>query len=463
MNLKLLTLGTAVAISAAMAQTAAPAAAPAAEQPAAAQQAAAPAEQPAAEQAAPAEQPAEQAAEQAPAEQPAEQAAAAPAPAPAPEPAPAPAPAAEPAAEPAAQETAAVSSDRFNVLHGNSYNAVGNEAAAATVGGNMAVPVDMFGSKLVYIEPTLQTGVVAFGSASTTFFLGFDNSAELGLLTAGFAKKSFGLSINAALGNTLISKDDDDETETQITQPGDDLGLKAGFILGGYKLSASVDWLTIREETDTETKNREYDEDFFDLAANVNFSNAPSGKNWFWSVGLDFLRHNLTTTTKPNKGKETTETDKESNLTFTPYFNIGGTILGVDNARVLIGLNSRLPVIVRDDIDNERESAVEFGLKTTPNILAELALTNNWIIHAGVAHTWTLFDYSTVEDIEGKNKTQTTTSEFETNRTTVDTGIRFQYNNYALEANIAKNFYNDPLGGFNGDPMIASLGGFIFF
>ena len=364
--------------------------------------------------------------------------------------------------EPAAPEAAA-SADRFNVLHGNSYNAVGNEAAAATVGGNMAIPVDMFGSKLVYVEPTLQTGVVAFGTASTTFFLGFDNSAELGLLTAGFAKKSFGLSINAALGNTLISVDDDDETETQNTQPGDDLGIKAGFILGGYKLSASVDWLTIREETDTETKNREYDEDFFDLAANVNFSNAPSGKNWFWSVGLDFLRHNLTTTNKPKKGKEETQTDKESNLTFTPYFNIGGKILGVDNARVLIGLNSRVPVIVYDDIKDERESAIEVGLKTTPNILAELALTNNWIIHAGVAHTWTLFNYATVEEIEGKNKTQTSTSEFETNRTTVDTGVRFQYNNYALEANIAKNFYNDPLGGFNGDPMIASLGGFIFF
>ena len=457
MNLKLLTIGTAVAISAAMAQNATQpaaeqAAAPAAEQPAAEQAAAPAAEQPAAEQAAPAE-------EAAPAEQPAEQVAA---PAPEPEPAPAPAPAAEPAAEPAAPEAAtaeAAAPGRFDVLHGNSYNAVGNEAAAATIGGNMAIPVDMFGSKLVYVEPTLQTGAVAFGNEGTTYFLGFDNSAALGLLTAGFAKQSFGVSINASLGKIYTSTDNDAEDETYTTQPGDDIGLKAGFILGGYKLSASADWLTIREEKDQENKGGEYDEDFFDIAANLNLSNAPSGKNWFWSLGLDFLRHNLTTTTKPEKGKEVTETDPESNLTFKPYFNIGGTILSVENARVLIGLNTNVPVIIYDDIENEREGALEVGLNTTPNILAELALTNCWIIHAGVGHTWTLFDYATVE----QNKTETSTITFHTNKTTVDTGIRFQYNNYALEANIAKNFYNDPLGGFNGDAMIASLGGFIFF
>ena len=146
-----------------------------------------------------------------------------------------------------------------------------------------------------------------------------------------------------------------------------------------------------------------------------------------------------------------------------PYFNVGGTILSAENARILIGLNTELPVLIYDDIDEERESAMEFGINTTPNILGELALTNCWIIHAGVAHTWTLFDYATSTAIDGKDKTKSSKFTFYTNKTTVDTGIRFQYNNYALEANVAKNFYNDPLGGFNGDPMIASLGGFIFF
>jgi len=447
MNLKLLTLGTAVAISAAMAQNAAPAApAQPAAQPAAAQPAAAPAEQPAAEQAAPAAEaaPAEQAApaeEAAPAEQPAEQVAA-----------PAPAPEAAPAEEAAAPT-------RFDVLHGNSYNAVGNEAAAATIGGNMAIPVDMFGSKLFYVEPTLQTGAVAFGNEATTYFLGFDNSRDLGLLTAGLAKQTFGVSVRASLGKTFTNVDDNADTETSTTQPGDDIGASAGFILGGYKLAVSADWLTIAEDNDVETKNNEKDDHFFDISANVSLSNAPSGKNVFWSVGLDFLRHNLTSTNKPKGGKEVTETDPNSHLLFSPYFNIGGTILSAENARILIGLNTELPIIIYDDIDDERESAMEFGLNTTPNILGELALTNCWIIHAGVAHTWTLFDYAT----ETVGKTETSEITFYTSKTTVDTGIRFQYNNYALEANIAKNFYNDPLGGFNGDPMIASLGGCLIF
>lgn len=457
MNLKLLTIGTAVAISAAMAQNAAPA--PAA-QPAAQPAAAQPAAQPAAEAPAPAEE--QQAAEAAPAEQPAEEPVVA-EPVPAPEPAPAPAPVAEAPAEPAAPAEAAAAepapTGRFDVLHGNSYNAVGNEAAAATIGGNMGIPVDMFGSKLFYVEPTLETGVVSFGDASTTYFLGFDNSRDLGLLTAGIAMQSFGVSINASLGKTLTNLDDEDDTQRYNTQPGDDLGLKAGFLLGGYKLGLMVDWLTVDEENDIESDGGEYDEDFFDISANVSLSNAPSGKNVFWSVGLDFLRHNLTTTNKPKSGKEVTETNPESYLKFSPYFNIGGTILGGENARVLLGLNTNLPIFIYDDIDDERESKMEFGLKTTPNILGELALTNCWIIHAGAAHTWTVFDYKT----EKVGKTEPSEVEFKTNKTTVDTGVRFQYNNYALEANIAKNFYTDPLGGFNGDDMIASLGGFIFF
>ena len=327
----------------------------------------------------------------------------------------------------------------------------------------MAAPVDMFGSKLFYVEPTIQTGVVAFGNEATTYFLGFDNSRNLGLLTAGLAKKSFGISVNASLGKTFTNVDDAADTENSTTEPGDDFGAKAAFLLGGYKLSFAADWLTINQENNSETKGGEYDENFFDISANVNLSNAPSGKNVFWSVGLDFVRHNITTTTKPKSGKEVTETAPASNLLFAPYFNIGGTILSAENARILIGLNSNLPVIIYDDIDDQRESAMEFGINTTPNLLGELALTSCWIVHAGVSHTWTLFDYETSKAIAGKNRTETSVITFRTDKTTVDTGIRFQYNNYALEANIAKNFYNDPLGGFNGDPMVASLGGFIFF
>lgn len=443
MNLKLLTLGTVVAVSAAMAQTA-ETAAPAAEAQAVEAPAAEAAEAPAAE---------------------AQTAEAAPAAEPAPAVEPAPAPVAEvPAAEPApVAEAAPADANRFGVLHGNSYNATGNEAGAATVNSNLAVPVRMFGAKMFYVEPTLQTGLVSFGTESSTYFLNFDNSADLGMLTAGMATKSFGVSINAAIGKKFASIDDDNETSASVTEPGDVFGAKAGFILGSYELGVSAQWLTIQEENNSENKNGEYDEDFFDITANVNLSNGPSAKNWFWSLGLNFERYNLTKTTTPKKGDETTETDESSNIAFAPYFNIGGTILSAGNARVLIGLNTNIPVIIYDDIENEREGAMSFGLNTTPNILGELALTDKWIIHAGAAHTWTLFDYATETEIQGKDKVDNSLITLNTSKTVVDAGVRFQYTNYALEASIAKTFYNDPLGGFNGDEMIASIGGFIFF
>lgn len=42
----------------------------------------------------------------------------------------------------------------LDVLHANIYNAVGNEAAAATIGGNIAAPRKMYGIKGLYLEPT---------------------------------------------------------------------------------------------------------------------------------------------------------------------------------------------------------------------------------------------------------------------------------------------------------------------
>lgn len=452
MNLKLMTLGSALAISAAMAQEAPAVAAPAAEQaPAAEAPAAAPATDTTAAQAPAAEATAtDSTAAQAPAAEPAAEQAAAPAPAA--EPAPAAAPAAEPAAEPAADQASA---DKFNVLHGNTYNSAGNEAGAATMSSNLAVPSRMFGSKLFYVEPTLQTGVVSFGTETSTYFLGFDNSQKLGLLTAGFANKSFGVSVNAALGKEFTSTDDNNDSETSKTQAGDDFGAKAGFNLGAYELGVSVDWLTTDEENNWENKGGEYDEDFYDIAANVNLSNSPSGKNWFWSLGLDFLRHNLTTTSGSD-----TESDPDSYTSFTPYFNIGGTILSVANARVLIGLNTNIPVAIYDKIDGVRDNEMEIALTTAPNALAELTLADHWIINAGVTHTWVLLDY---QSDKPKNGDEKSTFEFVTSQTLVQAGVRFQYNNYALEASVANGFYDDPLCGFAGDGMIASIGGFIFF
>lgn len=429
MNLKLLTLGTAVAVSAALAQTEAPVA-----------------EAPV-EQAPVAEAPAE-----AVAEAPAEAVAEAPV-------AEAPAPVAEaPAPAPVAEAPAPAPADPFSVLHGNTYNSVGNEYGASTVNSNLAAPHRMYGSNMVYIEPTIETGLVSFAfSESMTAFIGFDHSGALGLLQAGLATQSFGLLIYAGMDNAFAFVDDDTESKTGA---GDDYGATVSFLLGGYDLSINVDWLTTKDQFYTEDEDGNvFSQNFWDLSANINLGNSPSNPKIGWSIGLDFLRHSMTATIEPKKGKERTESDLSSHIKVSPYFNMGGAILGTSNARVLLGLNTKLPLYFFDEIEDVRESYFGMALQTSPNILAELTLGQWFMVYGGVTHQWTLFSLETLKE----GKTDETGIAYKTSATTVDTGIRFQYNNYAVEANLTKKFFGDPLCGFNGQDMVASIGGFIFF
>ena len=71
---------------------------------------------------------------------------------------------------PAAKANEPVASPLDNILHGNSYNPVANEAAAATVGGEMSIPHKMFNRRFAYFEPVEQEGVVSFGQNMTYFF-----------------------------------------------------------------------------------------------------------------------------------------------------------------------------------------------------------------------------------------------------------------------------------------------------
>lgn len=448
MNLKLLTLGTAVAVSAALAQTEAPVAEAPVEQ--------APVAEAPAEAAPVAEAPAEAAPV---AEAPAEAAPVAEAPA---EAAPvAEAPVAEPAAPVAEAPAAEASSSIFDVLHGNTYNSVGNEYGSSSVSSNLAAPHRMFGLNMVYIEPTIETGLVSFAfSESMTAFIGFDHSGDLGLLQAGLATQSFGFYLQAGMDHAWSSIDDDgNEVSDSKTGAGDDFGATASFLLGGYDLSVNVDWLTTKDQFSEETDNREFTQNFWDLSANINLGNSPSNPKIGWSIGLDFLRHNMTAATEPKKGKEKTESDLSSHFNISPYFNMGGTILSTSNARVLLGLNTQLPFYLFDEIENVREGYFGMALQTSPNILAELALGQWFIAYAGVTHQWTVFSMETL--------TEGDVDEFgiaiNTDATVVDAGLRFQYSNYALEASLTKKFFSDPLCGFNGDSMVASIGGFIFF
>ena len=113
------------------------------------------------------------------------------------------------------------------ILHGNAYNLVANEAAAATVAGEMAMPHKMVNRNFAYFEPVDEEGVVSFGK-NITYFFAFDNSKHLALVSAGLAMSRFGVLLQAAVGKKW-SYVDNDNSGAEETIKGTEAGTAAPF------------------------------------------------------------------------------------------------------------------------------------------------------------------------------------------------------------------------------------------
>lgn len=377
------------------------------------------------------------------------------------EPAPAPAPVAE-------EEAPAASAEGiFNILHGNAYNMVGSEAGASTIGGDMNAVYKMNGRNLVYVEPSGSNAALAVTKGSTTYLFGFD-AGNPNVVTAGFAMKNFGLAVDFALDKQWSSdeeKDDDIKTTTDVSTTGDGdlIRVKFGALLGGMDITGNVYWYTFDDEVDTEITadgaKREDDNDKWDIGANLNLSNGPSAQNFFWSFGLDFLRHkNFLKTKRANTSTEVTNPD--SRIEIEPYFNFAIPLFNSANAQVFIGTNSRVPVMIYDEIEdgNTTNNVFDIGLYTIPNILGQYAFNENWMIFAEACYFWNIFDLRS-ESIEGKAYTDDKSIiSMATEGTYANGGARFSYNNLAIEASVASNLNATSWSG-----IVGNLGVFFIF
>ena len=346
----------------------------------------------------------------------------------------------------------------LDVLHGRAYNTVANQAAASTVRDNMASPYKMAGSKLFYVEPTDKYGVLALGSGSMTYLLAFDRSAgNLGMVTAGIASKAFGVTLDVALDKKWVSaerKSDNnkDEGDVSVTQPNDYLGATFAAPLGGIDLTINAYWNTYRLETDTESGDVEHDEDYWDLGGALTFSNSPSGSTFAWAAGAVIVRHKDFTKDVDfgaNGAKETTEaTGPTANTLIQPFFNVGFPVLSNAESRVLLGFNTRLPLVFFDELDNKgakrKDNYSIFGLYTSPNIFAEMNISESWIIFGGAAFNWAVFSYASDEFVtnydtpNAKVTTDVSIMSMKTNATMATAGARFQYKNLSVEASVAE-------------------------
>lgn len=377
---------------------------------------------------------------------------------------------AEATAEQALDAVSDTAKANFDILRGRAYNFyTANQAAAYTIADKIAKPHEMAGSKLVYLEPSLDYAALAFGDNST-YFVSLQNKYDLGLLTAGYANKSFGAEVYAAIGKTWRLTDGSNrDSSTATVNAGDLIGAVYSMPLGNLDLTVNAYWLTTTTERSTEedissTKvHNEREQDYWDINLTGTVSNTPAAEKKFsWSAGAQLLRHNRTETVVDDDD-ETTRATLDSRWEVSPFFNFGLPILSTNNARVLIGTNTNITFQIYDDIATKvtetRKDHIAMGIYTSPNILAELALSDNWLVFGGASYLWKVFAteylYESRSDILGFG--------MESGKVAVNAGARFQYKNFALEAAINDVIFNNPLAGFNNNAIIARLGGFIHF
>ena len=160
-------------------------------------------------------------------------------------------------------------------------------------------------------------------------------------------------------------------------------------------------------------------------------------------------------------GNTTTETTyDDAYILIQPRFDFAFPVFTAENAQVFIGLNNRLPIYIYDEIENGNQTTntYDFGLYSTPNILAEMSLNENWILFGGAAFVWKVIDYKTESVEQGAINDDTSIISMRTNRTNASAGLRFNYDHLVIEASVAEDLDTDAWSG-----LIGRLGIFLMF
>ena len=357
-----------------------------------------------------------------------------------------------------------------DILHGNAYNTVGNEAAASTIGGNIGFPHFMFGSKLVYFDPVAQQGAVAFGD-SWTYFLSFDNNANMGLLTAGIAFQKFGVSLDYSMGkNWRYTEHADKSEETEKgTEAGSMVGGNVSANFGSFDVLVSGHYLTPNGDYFLSLPDSEVEEDAW--AASGYLGVSYSGDVYYWTFGVEGIRNEYKHKTSTSQiqvkdGKnylvttKTTLSDTLAHISITPSFTVGAAVLSSENANVYLGLNTSVPMYKFDDIDSVSDKHLEGVAILTPNILGEVQLSKYFMAFGGASYDWVAAMFADRE----LNKEETKTIVSTMGGTTVNLGARFEYGPAAVELAFTKQFLENPFSGFaDKGSIVTSLGAFIFF
>lgn len=370
-------------------------------------------------------------------------------------------------AEPAKAQKAAKSP--LDVLHSNTYNTVGNEAAGSTIGGNLAAPRKMFGTKTLYAEPINERAAVSFGTAST-YFIALDNTQDMGQLMAGASFGSFGFSVDGSFGKKWTEVESADYTlESENVYGGSTVGATASLLVGPMDIVLGGHYLKPESETYAKDNNNEYEQEIWGATGNLAVSY--SGETFFWTLGVDGLRHQSKVTAKTTEEKvidgemnrvttKIAQTDTTSRIEIVPKFNIGAPVLSAEDARVYLGVNTRFPITIFDEIENIIDKHQKFSAFVTPNVFGEVSLSKYMMVFGGASFDWNVFSLEKKEIGKYSEEVKETVA----NKTTVNLGTRFEYNRLAVEMGFTKQFLQNPFGSFsNTDEIAVDIGMFINF
>ncbi len=359
----------------------------------------------------------------------------------------------------------------LNVLHGRAYNTVKNEAAGSTIFSNMAFPHKMAGTKAVYFEPIEQSAVVSFGN-SNTYFIGFDNSDSLGILTVGMSLGKFGFSLDGSWGEKWEDIKTPDGAEQNTVNTYNSSGFGATASLKTSLVDIAVTGHFTKPDNETYIKQHvpynELDPNSWSVDGGAFVSH--SGKLISWTAGVEVLRHDFKVKTESRSYQvingvnhlvtvKSSLSDTSSRFEITPSFNIGGTVLEAEDAKVYIGVNSHLPIATYDEIENVCDSHLRASAHVIPNIFGEVALSQYFMAFGGASFDWNILKYE-----ENVTSYSVYTKESVSNKTIVNLGARVQYKRLAFEMAFTKQFLQNPFSGFaKTDGIMLDIGAFINF
>jgi len=134
--------------------------------------------------------------------------------------------------------------------------------------------------------------------------------------------------------------------------------------------------------------------------------------------------------------------------------DIGYVATQSPNARVIIGLNDFVGILLYDKVGKLYKGDNLILARLNPNILGEVALTQSFFVFAGAENS------ISVQFGDGDGESDTHLTNISNNSgTQAYMGVRYQKLNYAIESQLSEN----PFGALAGQNILFNLSGFIYF